>query len=122
MEECDTRQQQDTMGKRVVRAQNNRAVEDSNTGKDNDVQTTQNLPLANGGTCSSAQSPEDLEMKDDLAHNPGNEAATTEHDAEVIQINDRPIHDAIIDDSGKEDDDENGEDVVEEAAEDTVIY
>lgn len=47
---------------------------------------------------------------------------TAERATEDTQNSNGASHGTVADPSIKEDDDENGEDVVEEAAEDTVIY
>jgi len=61
-------------------------------------------------------------MKDDHTEDGGIEAVRDEHATELVQNSSIPSHETIADELSKDNDDENGEDVVEEAAEDTVIY
>ncbi|CAO2651631.1 Nn.00g042010.m01.CDS01 [Neocucurbitaria sp. VM-36] len=94
----------------------------SYSGKNYDAGAAPKPYRTNGGTNGSATSPEDLDMRDDHAEDPGNEAvrdATTTEDAVDSSI---PSHETTTNELSKDDDDENGEDVMEEAAEDTVIY
>lgn len=60
-------------------------------------------------------------MNDDPAHESGAEGVNNTHAAESVDDSNIPSHESLADQSSKDDDD-NGEDVVEEAAEDTVIY
>ena len=52
----------------------------------------------------------------------GTEAVRNERTPEDVQNDSIPSHDTTADEPSKDHDDENGEDVIEEAAEDTVIY
>jgi hypothetical protein len=60
-------------------------------------------------------------MEDHNADTPETDVKA-ERATEDVQISNGASHGTTADPSIKEDDDENGEDVVEEAAEDTVIY
>lgn len=124
LEEYEARQPQGNMGRREPSGEDGRAAELSKPGKDKNVDTPQHPSTTTGGTNDSARSPEDLEMNDDLADNPGSESLGNAHAAEDAQNNNLPSPEPVTDHPSKDDadDDENGEDVVEEAAEDTVIY
>ncbi|KAF2852658.1 hypothetical protein T440DRAFT_488195 [Plenodomus tracheiphilus IPT5] len=123
LEDYEARQQQDDMGKRDVPGEDSHAAEDSKIGKDKNLGTPQNPPATNGGTNGSVH-PKDLEMKDDPVDNPGSEAVRNGHATKEAQTSNKPSPELVTDHPSKDDadDDENGEDVVEEAAEDTVIY
>jgi hypothetical protein len=76
---------------------------------------------ANGDANGSHNSPKDQEMETYPAEDPGNEAVSvdvTEHTLNGTLAS----HETTTDDASRDHDDDNGEDVVEEAAEDTVIY
>jgi hypothetical protein len=60
-------------------------------------------------------------MKDHHSDTPDTDV-NAERATEDMQNSNGPSHETVADPTIKEDDDENGEDVVEEAAEDTVIY
>ncbi|KAL6704871.1 hypothetical protein ACN47E_007554 [Coniothyrium glycines] len=93
----------------------------SHSGKDRTIEASQGTHATNGGTKGRAHSPGDLEMEDDHAENPSIVAVSEERTAEPVHDG-TPGHEAINDDLSKDNDDDNGEDIVEEAAEDTVIY
>lgn len=122
VEEYETRQQQVTVEKQDLCGQNSRAGDDPDTFEESHVDTNQDPLMTNGGTNSSAHSPDDRETKNKSDQGPGPESMRKEQNVEVKQTIGVPSHEASIIDFHKDDDDENGEDVVEEAAEDTVIY
>lgn len=76
----------------------------------------------NGGAIGSTRLTDDQEMQDHPVEGPGIEVVRDEHTAQVVQDISVPSFDTRTDETSKENDDDNGEDVVEEAAEDTVIY
>lgn len=60
-------------------------------------------------------------MEDDHADNPGHEAVSIDT-TDAVNSTMTSNNATSTDDPSKDNDDENGEDIVEEAAEDTVIY
>jgi hypothetical protein len=91
-------------------------------GKEHDADASHDLPAANGNANGSHNSPKDQDMEDNHAEDPGYEAVSVEATRDPL---DNTVADAepnTNDPSNSNNDDENGEDVVEEAAEDTVIY
>lgn len=73
----------------------------------------------NGNANGSHTSPKDQDMTDDHTADPGDEAVrTNDATANVLDQN----RETTADDPSNDHHDENGEDVIEEAAEDTVIY
>ncbi|KAI8942150.1 hypothetical protein NX059_000239 [Plenodomus lindquistii] len=103
MEEYEVRQQQGSTEKRQVPADDSKTAQETN---------------------GSTRSPTDLDMKDHLANQPGSEAVRTSHTAQDAINSNMASLDPATDLPSTDDteDDPNGEDVVEEAAEDTVIY
>lgn len=124
LEEYEARQQQANMGNRELSGEHDRAAKEYQTAKDNNVDTPQHPSITNGGTNGGACSPKDLERNDDLADKPGSEAVRHGHAAEDAHDTNIPSPEPATDHPSKDeaDNDDNGEDVVEEAAEDTVIY
>ncbi|KAJ4363610.1 hypothetical protein N0V83_009906 [Neocucurbitaria cava] len=108
-------------------------VDGSYNSKNNDGSTPQEPSTTNSGTNGSAKHPKDLDMRDDhaAAEDPGNEAVrdaattnttTTEEDVEVdsSRIPSTGHETTFANDPGSKDN--NDDELVEEAAEDTVIY
>jgi hypothetical protein len=125
LEEYEARQKEEANRERRASrdyAEANRTAQDSHTGKKHDAEAPPENATPNGNADGSHNSPKDQDMKDDPAEDPGHEAVrveATEHALDSTVAG----HEATADDPSKDnDDDENGEDVVEEAAEDTVIY
>ena len=101
----------------------NRDAEDSQTGKNHDANSPHTSSTLNGPTNGSAAPPKDMEIEHQHPDDPGaNEQPREGHAAGDMQDNKATSRDSVPDEPSKDDDDENGEDVVEEAAEDTVIY
>lgn len=121
MAEYEARQQQDNMRRRRASEEVSRDAKGSHTGKNRNAETPQASSATNRGTNGSAHSSTDLEMKDHRADDPVTEAVNDERATEDDQSGSIPSHETTADEPTK-DDDENGEDIVEEAAEDTVIY
>jgi hypothetical protein len=93
----------------------------SHNGKEKDADAARESAAANGDANGSHNSPKDQEMETYPAEDPGNEAVSvdvTEHTLNGTLAS----HETTTDDASRDHDDDNGEDVVEEAAEDTVIY
>jgi hypothetical protein len=99
----------------------------SQTGKNHDPDADADAPhatsTANGTTNGSIPPPKDMEIEHQHDDRPEvtmqtrDELATGDaQDGKLANC------DTVADEPAKDDDDENGEDVVEEAAEDTVIY
>ena len=61
-------------------------------------------------------------MEDDHTNDPGHEAVRHDDTTEGALDSNVPSHETIADHASNDIHDDNGEDVVEEAAEDTVIY
>ncbi|KAH7359653.1 pinin/SDK/memA/ protein conserved region-domain-containing protein [Pyrenochaeta sp. MPI-SDFR-AT-0127] len=100
-----------------------RDAEGTHTGKSGIAGAPQQAATANGGTHGSANSPRDLDMTDDPAEHPTNEAVRDANAPGDVVDDSISNHETTADDPSKDiDDEENGEDIVEEAAEDTVIY
>ncbi|CAN9324409.1 unnamed protein product [Alternaria alternata] len=125
VEEFEARQQPDNLRRRDTSDGRIGDAEGSETGKNHHADAPQETTTANRGTNGSATSPKDLDkdldMKDhhfDTADADGKAERATED----MQTSNVATHGTVADPTIKEDDDENGEDVVEEAAEDTVIY
>ncbi|KAF1939663.1 hypothetical protein EJ02DRAFT_467993 [Clathrospora elynae] len=94
----------------------------SHTGKNHNADTPQEPPTTNGGTNGSAHSPKDLDIKNDRPEDPCTDAVRDERATENAQDSHIASHETIADEPSKDDDDENGDDVVEKTEEDTVIY
>jgi hypothetical protein len=125
VEEYEARQQQDSQRERHKPEEAGRDARGSETGKSHNADAPQDTPTTNGETNGSATSPQDLDMKDDHHNKPGTEATRDGNGSATADVQDSNMssHETIADEPSKvNDDDENGEDVVEEAAEDTVIY
>lgn len=121
VDEYEARQEPDNQRKRQASDEMNRDAEGSQTGKNHNADA-QEPSTTNGATNGSATSPIDLEMKDQHPEDPGTGKVSPEHATEDAQNNKFASRETVTDEPSKDDDDENGEDVVEEAAEDTVIY
>ncbi|KAL7776492.1 hypothetical protein CFE70_006908 [Pyrenophora teres f. teres 0-1] len=120
LDEYEAREQPDNQRRRETSEGLSRDAEGSQTGKNHNADAPQETSTTNGGTNGSATSPKDLDMKD---HNPDAPGITEEHAPAHVQHEKVASNEAVTDQPMKvDDDDENGEDVVEEAAEDTVIY
>jgi hypothetical protein len=125
VEEYEARQQQDSQLRRHTFEEAGRDAQDSETGKSQTADAPQETPTSNGDTNGSATSPQDLDMKDNHNDKPGTEAMRNGNKDATADVQDSNMynHKTVADQPIKVDeDDENGEDVVEEAAEDTVIY
>ncbi|KAI4629799.1 uncharacterized protein J4E87_002986 [Alternaria ethzedia] len=121
IEEYEARQQPDNLRRRRASEETKGDAEGAETGKNHDAHAPQETTTTNGETNGSAISPKDLDMKDHQPDTPDTNAKV-ERATEDIQNSHGATHETVADTTMKEDDDENGEDVVEEAAEDTVIY
>jgi hypothetical protein len=102
-------------------ADGSRDAKGSHSGKERDADASRQLSIANGDANGSHTSPKDQDMEDDHAEDPGDEAVRVEATEHVLDGN-ASGHETTTDDASNDNHDENGEDVVEEAAEDTVIY
>ncbi|RAR08129.1 pinin/SDK/memA domain containing protein [Stemphylium lycopersici] len=122
VDEYEALQEPDNQRRRQASDQMNRDAEGSQTGKNYNADASQRSPTTNGATDGSATSPIDLEMKDQHPEDPGTGKVSPEHATEDAQDGKCASRETVADEPSKDDDDENGEDVVEEAAEDTVIY
>jgi hypothetical protein len=125
VEEYEAHQQQDSQRRRHTSEEAGRDAKGTETGKSQNADAPQETSTTNGGTNGSANSPQDLDVKDDHPDKPGTEAVRNGNESATADVQDSnmPSHGTIADEPIKvDDDDENGEDVVEEAAEDTVIY
>jgi hypothetical protein len=90
-------------------------------GKERHADTLRETAATNGDANGSYHSPKDQGAEIHPAEDPGHEAVSvdmTEHALNSTVAS----HETTTDDASKDRDDDNGEDVVEEAAEDTVIY
>ncbi|KAH6878222.1 pinin/SDK/memA/ protein conserved region-domain-containing protein [Alternaria rosae] len=121
IEEYEARQQPNNLQRRHASEGAKGDAEGLETGKSHDADALQETTTTNGGTNGSAISPKDLDMKDHQPDTPDINI-TAERATEDTQNSNGASHGTVADPPIKEDDDENGEDVVEEAAEDTVIY
>ncbi|CAN9297163.1 unnamed protein product [Alternaria alternata] len=125
VEEFEARQQPDNLRRRDTSDGRIGDAEGSETGKNHHADAPQETTTANGGTNGSATSPKDLDKDLDMKDHHFNTAdadGKAERATEDMQTSNVATHGTVADPTIKEDDDENGEDVVEEAAEDTVIY
>ncbi|KAL1796315.1 hypothetical protein ACET3X_004855 [Alternaria dauci] len=125
VEEYKARQQPDNLRRRDTSEAKMGDAEASETGKSHHADASRETTTTNGGTNGSATSPKDLDkdldMKDHHFDAPDADGKA-EHATEHMQSSNVATHGTVADPTIKEEDDENGEDVVEEAAEDTVIY
>ncbi|KAI0591528.1 pinin-SDK-memA domain-containing protein [Pyrenophora tritici-repentis] len=120
LDEYEAREQPDNQRRRDTSEGLSRNAEGSHTSKNHNADAPQETSTTNGGTNGSATSPKDLDMKD---HNPDAPGIAEEHAPTHPQHDKVASNEAVADQPMKvDDDDENGEDVVEEAAEDTLIY
>jgi hypothetical protein len=94
----------------------------SHIGKEHDADAAHGLSAANGFANGSHDSPKDQDMEDSHAEDPGHEAVSVEATRDQLDNTVADPEPTTNDPSNSNNDDENGEDVVEEAAEDTVIY
>lgn len=101
-------------------AEPSRAATSSHSGKEHDADVPRVSLATNGNANGKPNSPKDQDMKDNHADDPGHEAVSIETTEPLSSIISH--YTTSTDDPSKGNDDENGEDVVEEAAEDTVIY
>lgn len=123
IEEYEARQRHEDQRRRDTSEEGGRDAVGSQTGKNHNADAPQDTSTTNGETNGSAKSPKDLDMKDDRLDNSGTESLRNGGVAEDTRENDSSSHEPVTDETSKaDDDDENGEDIVEEAAEDTVIY
>ncbi|CAG5179349.1 uncharacterized protein ALTATR162_LOCUS9174 [Alternaria atra] len=125
VEEYEARQQANNLRRRHASEEITGDAEGSETGKNHHADAPQETTTTNGGTNGSATSPEDRDKDLDMKDHPFDTLDAdrkAERATEDIQNNNGATHGTVADLAMKEDDDENGEDVVEEAAEDTVIY
>ncbi|KAH7065901.1 pinin/SDK/memA/ protein conserved region-domain-containing protein [Paraphoma chrysanthemicola] len=122
IEEHEARQEHEDDGDRhTVRDRNgSRDAQDSRYGKSQDAHAPHQPKSTNGASNRSHHSPQDQDMEDHPAESPRHDAVrdedAAEHDPDSVpshQTTDHPSNDIH---------DDNGEDVIEEAAEDTVIY
>jgi hypothetical protein len=102
-------------------ANGNGDAKQSNGEKGHDVGSPRGSSAKSGPANGSDHPPKDkdMDMDEDHAGAPGLEAVRVDATALDSTV---ASHDMITDNPSKDDDDENAEDVVEEAAEDTVIY
>lgn len=91
----------------------------SEPGKEQLVKADLLTSATNGNTNGSHISPKDQDMAGDHTADPDDEAVRT-NDATANVLDQE--HETTADDPSEDHHDENGEDVIEEAAEDTVIY
>ncbi|KAF1847362.1 uncharacterized protein K460DRAFT_374438 [Cucurbitaria berberidis CBS 394.84] len=124
VEEYEARQRQEAQRERHASGNEevSRDAAGSHTGKNYNAHAPPELPTTNGGTNSSADSPKDRYTRDDHTEDPRNEAVRDAAITEDVVDTGIPGRETTADELSKEHDDDNGEDVVEEAAEDTVIY
>jgi hypothetical protein len=93
------------------------------TGKDQNAHAPTLPTPANGATNDSEPSPKDPEQREDHAESlANNEAVSGERPAEPDHLNKSTSHEVSTGEANKEIMDDNGEDEMVEAAEDTVIY
>jgi hypothetical protein len=123
IEEYEVRQVQEIEGERRASgdANTNRDTKHAHGGKEHDVDVPHDSSSRNGTANGSYHSTKDIAMdgKEDHAEGPGREAVRVDATALNSTV---ASHEMITDNPSKDNDDENAEDVVEEAAEDTVIY
>ncbi|KAL5117635.1 hypothetical protein ACEQ8H_004528 [Pleosporales sp. CAS-2024a] len=93
----------------------------SRSGKEHDTDTPHESLPANGDANGSRKSPIDQDMADNHAEDPGHEAVSVDVTGQAMDST-VAAHETNTNVISNHDDDDNGEDVVEEAAEDTVIY
>jgi hypothetical protein len=93
----------------------------SHSGKERDADGIRQSPASNGDANGSHNSPKDQDMDDDHAQGSDHEAVRVDT-AERTLDSDVLSHDTMADDPTNDRHAENEEDVVEEAAEDTLIY
>ncbi|KAF1833543.1 hypothetical protein BDW02DRAFT_500484 [Decorospora gaudefroyi] len=122
VDDYEARQQQDDQRRRHTPGEAGRDADGSDTGKNHNADAPRETSTTNDGANGSANMPKDFDMKDQHPDSPGTEAVRAEADTAEVQESNIPSNGTIADQSSKDDDDEDGEDVVEEAAEDTVIY
>jgi hypothetical protein len=125
VEDYEAHRQQDSQRRRHTSEEAGRDARGSETGKSHTADAPQETSTSNGETNGSATSPQDLDMKDNYSDKPGTEAVRNGNEDATADVQDSNMsnHETVADEPIKVDeDDENGEDVVEEAAEDTVIY
>jgi hypothetical protein len=118
-------QQPDNLRRRQASEETTGDAEGSETGKSHHADAPQETTTTNGATNGSATSPKDLDKDLDMKHHHFDTPDThgkAESATEDLQSSNSATHGTVADPTIKEDDDDNGEDVVEEAAEDTVIY
>ncbi|KAJ5028860.1 pinin/SDK/memA/ protein conserved region-domain-containing protein [Bipolaris maydis] len=121
--EYEARQHADNQRKRHAADEMNRHAADSQTGKSHDADAPHATSTANGATNDSTAPPEDMEIDRRHSGDPNtNTEAKDEHTTGDTQDVRGASRDIVPEEAAKDDEDENGEDVVEEAAEDTVIY
>lgn len=99
-----------------------RDAEGSHNGKEHDADAAQQPSATNGNANGSHTPPKDQDMQDDHPEDPGHEAVRHEDTNGDAMDTEVPSHETTTDDPSNDNHDDNGEDVVEEAAEDTVIY
>jgi hypothetical protein len=98
-----------------------RGAQDSHSGKERYADELRQPLATNGDANSSLHSPKDQDMNDDHVQYPGHEAVRIDA-AEHSMDSNIASHETILDDPSNDNHAENEEDVVEEAAEDTLIY
>jgi hypothetical protein len=96
-------------------------VRDSHSGKERDADGIRQSPAPNGDANGSHHSPKDQDMDDDHAQGSDHEAVRIDANERTLDSN-APGHETMADDPTNDRHAENEEDVVEEAAEDTLIY
>jgi hypothetical protein len=97
-----------------------RDAEVSHIGKEETANAPQQSSAANGTTNGAHDSPKDQDMN--YEENPGHEAVRAQDATEDESASTVANQNTSANDPSKDIADENGEDVIEEAAEDTVIY
>jgi hypothetical protein len=120
LEEYEIRQEQESRRERRASIENgtSSAMDISDTAKEHSEGGRQPPPVV---TTKDDRSPQDQDMKDDQATGPSDVPDAESHPPEPMQDTWPPNPEPITEDLNKDDDDNNGEEVVE-AAEDTVIY
>jgi hypothetical protein len=98
-----------------------RDAQGSHSGKERDADGIRQPSATNGHANGSHNSPKDQDMDDDHAQGTEHEAVRIEATEHALDSN-VSSHETIADDPGSDHHAENEEDVVEEAAEDTLIY
>ncbi|KAF2819285.1 hypothetical protein CC86DRAFT_412990 [Ophiobolus disseminans] len=123
VDEYEARQEEANRGRRASRdADANRDAKASDSGKEQNADGPHQPSVTNGNANGSHNSPKDQDMEDDHTNDPGREAVRHDDTTAGAMDSNVPSHETSVDHPSNDNHDDNGEDVVEEAAEDTVIY